>query len=212
MRRLVPIFVNDRALLDRFRAGDRDALTAVYRRYVDDVAALARRGFTIESQGHLYVAGAANADEERDLVQETFARAFAEPARRRFDGLRPYRPYVLRITKNLMIDRFRARRREPAANPSSLGIDAILEGAELDAGVELPEDLAWAELRAATREFVETLDERSQAVVRARFEEELSQKATAARLQCSRRKVRTAEARILKGLSRFLTKRGFSMT
>ncbi len=46
------IFDNNRELLDRFRRGDRAALAEVYEHYVDDVALLARRGFTIESAGH----------------------------------------------------------------------------------------------------------------------------------------------------------------
>src|SRR5690606_26497887 len=54
----MPIFASDRDLLDRFRRGEREALTTVYEQYVDTVGALARRGFTIESQGHVYVSGA----------------------------------------------------------------------------------------------------------------------------------------------------------
>jgi hypothetical protein len=72
----VTIFSNDRDLLERFRRGDRAALAAVYERYVDDVATLARRGFTIESSGHVYVRGATGDGDATDT--KTFVRAFAE--------------------------------------------------------------------------------------------------------------------------------------
>ena len=64
------IFATDRELLDRFRRGERDALARVFEHYVDAVATLARRGFTIESSGHVYVRGTgrdAEADREREI-------------------------------------------------------------------------------------------------------------------------------------------------
>src|SRR5262245_54234460 len=123
----MPVFDNNRDLLDRFRRGERAALSEVYERYVDDVATLARRGFTMEAQGHVYVPGA-DIDGEHELVQDTFVKAFADAARQSFDGLRPYRPFLLRITKNLMIDRFRARRKQGVREGTGVGdIDEILE-------------------------------------------------------------------------------------
>ena len=77
----------------------------------------------MKAQGHVYVAGVPDTDAEHDLVRETFVRAFAEKARSSFDGLRPYRPFLLRITKNLMIDRFRSRRN--SAVTSGIGDSSI---------------------------------------------------------------------------------------
>ena len=203
------IFVDNRALLDRFRRGDRDALAEVYYRYVDEVATLARRGFTIESSGHVYVRGL-DAEGERELVQETFVKAFAEKARLAYDGVSPYRPYLLRITKNAMIDRYRAAQHAPVElDENGVGdIDELLAAnAELAPGVE-PEDLHWKTLRAATNEYVATLDDESRRVVQLRFVEERSQDDTAAQLQCSRRRVRTVEDRVLAGLRNALRSRG----
>jgi RNA polymerase sigma factor (sigma-70 family) len=204
------IFENNRDLLDRFRRGDRAALAEVYERYVDDVAILARRGFTMESQGHVYVAGA-DPDGERELVQETFVKAFGEKARDSFDGLRPYRPFLLRITKNLMIDRFRARRKDRMREDGDgVGdIDAILEAN--GAFAEAPDherDLHWQKLSAATKTFLSQLDRQTQEVVRLRFEEDLSQDACAKKLGCSRRRVRTLEERVQKQLRRHLKESG----
>jgi RNA polymerase sigma factor (sigma-70 family) len=204
------IFENDRDLLDRFRRGDRAALAAVYERYVDEVATLARRGFTLESQGHVYVAGL-DADGERELVQETFVKAFSEEARTSFDGLRPYRPFLLRVTKNLMIDRFRARRKEGLREEGGgIGdIEELLEAdGDLEARPEREEDLHWKKLSAATSEFLAGVDRESRELVRLRFEEELSQDTVAEQLGCSRRRVRTVESRLQKLLLRHLRRLG----
>jgi len=45
------VFENDRELLKAFRAGERAALSKVYRFYADDVAGLVRRGFAIGDAG-----------------------------------------------------------------------------------------------------------------------------------------------------------------
>jgi RNA polymerase sigma factor (sigma-70 family) len=207
----VTIFANNRELLDRFRRGERDALAAVYYRYVDEVATLARRGFTIESSGHAYVRGH-DADGERELVQDTFAKAFAASARQAYDGVSPYRPYLLRITKNLMIDRYRAAQRQTVElDETGVGdIDQLLAAnAEFAVGDE-PEDLHWKQLREATNEYVATLDDECRQLIALRFVEELSQDETASRMACSRRRVRTLEERVVAGLRKSLQKRGLN--
>jgi RNA polymerase sigma factor (sigma-70 family) len=205
----VTIFSNDRELLERFRRGDRTALAAVYERYVDDVATLARRGFTIESSGHVYVRGATG-DGERELVQETFLRAFAQKARLAFDGIGAYRPYLLRITKNLMIDRFRAAQKEAKHVEhveSGVGdLDALLS-----ANAELPPgepDLDFKTQLAATAEYLATLDDETRKIIALRFEDELSQDEVAARAGCTRRRVRSVEARAQDELRAYLRQRG----
>ena len=209
----MPIFATDRALLDRFRRGERAALAAVYDLYVDDVATLARRGFTIESSGHAYVRGA-DRDGEYELVQDTFVRAFGEKARLAYDGLQPYRPYLLRITKNLMIDRFRLQQRAAREveldRPDVHGvgdIDAVL-AANTELGGEDPVDLHWKTLQAAAAEHLATLDAESRQLIALRFDEELSQDDTAARMSCSRRRIRTVEDRVRRGLHKWLQRRG----
>jgi RNA polymerase sigma-70 factor, ECF subfamily len=205
------IFANDRALLDRFRHGDRAALAAVYERYVDDVATLARRGFTIESSGHVYVRGAGR-DGEYELVQETFARAFTEKARLAYDGLQPYRPYLLRITKNLMIDRFRAEQKDARAvaldAPSVGDIDQLLAANAEFPAVEEPLELDVKALFEAAAAYVASLPDEHRRFVTLRFEDELSQDDVAARLECTRRRVRTLERDVQDGLRTWLKSRG----
>jgi RNA polymerase sigma factor (sigma-70 family) len=206
----VPIFEGNRPLLDAFRRGDRDALTAVYRRYVDDVDVLVRRGFVSEANGHLYVPGVRDVEKERDLVQEVFARAFAETARLAFDGLRPYRPYLLRIAKNLLVDQLRKRKRTVAeGSPTdAIDIDELLErnGPVVE---PLEEDLHFRALTEATRAFLGGLDEEARTLVALRFEEQKSQEEVAAQMGVTRRRVRTLEERVSRGLRGWLRKRGF---
>ncbi|MEO6775037.1 MAG: RNA polymerase sigma factor [Kofleriaceae bacterium] len=197
------IFANDRDLLDRFRRGERPALAAVFEHYVDEVATLARRGFTIESSGHVYVRGATR-DGEYELVQETFAKAFAGKARIAYDGLSPYRPYLLRITKNLMIDRYRAEQKEARTfERDALDLDAFQPAAEA------PPDLHWQQLSTATAEYVATLGPEPRELVRLRFEEGTSQERVAEALGWTRRKVRTLERDLQQGLRSWLKQRGF---
>ena len=196
----MPIFDNNRELLDRFRRGERAALAAVYEHYVDDVALIARRGFTLESAGHSYIRGV-DLEGEHEIVQETFVKAFSDSARASFDGLRPYRPFLLRITKNIMIDRLRAQR--SAAAPAG-NLDEILDAGDLVTVPDHEEDLHWRLLSEATTVFLAALDPESCEVVRLRFESELSQDAVADQLGCSRRRVRTVERRVKAQLARHL--------
>lgn len=119
------VFLDNRALLDAFRRGDRAALTEVYRRYVDEVAGVVRHGFAL---GGKAVRGVREVDCQRDLVQEVFVRCFSEAARKGYDGISPFRPYLLRIAKNLMIDEARKSGRAVVLEPGE---------AEAPAGVEV---------------------------------------------------------------------------
>ena len=192
------VFPRDRELLDSFRRGERDALTAVYRRYVDQVAVLVRRGFLVGSGGA--VRGIREHDRQADLVQEVFVRAFSAQARSSFDGVSPYGPYLLRIAKNLMIDE---ARRAGRMAPAEAGRSALDEAA----GVEpfSPEDdLEWRRLREATRAFCSTLSEGLRRFVQLRFEEGRSQRDVAEARQVSRRRARTWEQEGRDGLRRHL--------
>jgi len=196
------VFEQDRALLDGFRSGDRDALSRVYYHYVDDVAALIRRGFVVPAAGPVHVPGAPDRDTERELTQEVFVRAFATSARLAYDGIRPYRPYLLRIARNLLVDRARATRHD-------VPFDEIGDHSEeLSVPAPAVEDAHWARLQAATKEYVAGQDEEMRRFIDARFAEELSQRDAAARLGVTRRRVRKLEVKAQAGLRRWLKRRG----
>lgn len=96
----MPLLKTDRALLDRFRAGDREALTKVYWEYVRKVERLLSARFRI------------GASELADLVQEVFLCAFSEKSRRAYDGIRDYGPYLCAIARNILLHWSRVRGRE----------------------------------------------------------------------------------------------------
>jgi len=101
------VFQENRELLKRFREGDRSALLAVYNHYVDDVFKLVRYGFLLGGSPPSRVSGIQELEAQSDIVQEVFTRAFSPSARLSYDGLRPYRPFLLRIAKNLRVDQVR---------------------------------------------------------------------------------------------------------
>ena len=199
----MPVFENNRDLLDGFRRGDRSALAAVYQCYVDDVARLVRIGFTVTTaDGPIRVTGATDVQTEHDVLQETFVKAFSPAARTGFDGLRPYRPYLMRIAQNVLIDRFRRMQRE--RRDALEEIDQIID----DSGADLGGSLHWRQLSACAAEFVASLDEECRRFVTLRFEDDLSQDAVASAMGASRRRIRTLEDRVCLGLEKHLRERG----
>ncbi len=202
----VPRLEQDRALLDAFRAGRRDALERVYRAYVKDVVAIVRYGFSIEDKR---VPGEPDAQRQLDLAQDVFVKAFSESGRKSYDGVRPYGPFIRRITRNLMIDRARKSGREVPldADDGEDREDTFVAPAE---PVDAEGALDFKRLAEAARAFVAAQDEELATFVRLRFEEELSQADVAARMEVTRRRVRTLEERALSGLAKWLEDRRLS--
>lgn len=196
------IFLDDRSLLDRFRRAERGALEAVYRSYLADVVALVRSGFVL---GDARIPGVADRGAQLDVAHDVFLKAFSQKGRSSYDGLRPYRPFLLRIAKNALIDRARASGREIAVDQEAL--DAELPPASVD-GAE--ERLHWERLRAGTQAFLAGNDDELRTLVRLRFEEGLSQAQVAEAMKITRRRVRTVEQRARDGLEAFLRARGLT--
>lgn len=200
---------SDRALLDAFRKGDPAALSKVYWEYVDAVAAVVRHGFIVDASGR--VRGEPDPADQRDVVQEVFSRAFSEKARLSYDGINPYRPYLLRICKNLMIDRARARSRIVALEEqdrSGRPIDEWLADDTLPDEPNLDTDPEWRAQVAVTSAFVATLDAEAKQFVKLRYEEQKSQYEVADLMGVTRRRVRTLEDRVEKGLRKALAQKG----
>ncbi len=198
----VSFLQESRALLEGFRAGTPDALTAVFSAYVDDIARVVRFGFALDDRSYVY--GIVDPEEQKDMIQEAFVRAFADKARAAYDGLRPYRPYLLRIAKNLMIDRARKIGRRPTkVEPSSeISIDDLIDR---DAPLpELEEDIDWKNQRAISRRYIGSLSSELSELVQLRFVDCLAQADVARAMGITRRRVRTLEKRTLTGLVRLL--------
>lgn len=197
----MPALEQDRELLAAFRDGRPEILARIYYALVDDVFRVAALGFATANGS---IRPERDPDEQRAIVQEVFVRAFAERARLAYDGLRPYRPYLLTIAKNVMIDRARTRSIE-ATRATVIDVDTIIA---TDAAIhgEIEESAEQQQLRATAAAYVETLDDELRAFVRLRFDQDLSQADVAAQLGVTRRRVRTLEDRVMTGLRRYLKK------
>lgn len=215
------LLMEDRQLLERYRAGEADALERIYRHYIGQVEALLRAGFSFSSGGKmLRFVGYRSAFERQEAVQETFIRAFSERARMGYSGLKPFAPYLLGIARNYVIDEFRRRRRELA-----LFVPEDGEGRTLDAAH--PADLQHAPigrwtrlrndpereasrkaLRALLHEFMDELDDEAREVLTLHFIDGMSQAKVADAMRTDRNRVRKNLKETRLRLLRFMKRRG----
>lgn len=213
------LLVENRTLLEGFRRCEPAALSEVYRTYSPSLASVLRAGFSFESQGRrCRFQGTRSAFDLEDRLQEVFARAFSERARLASDGSSPYRAYLFRIAKNLVIDDFRKKERAlleyayepadmPGSNPSG-GLTEPLEGkAETSGHPEV--DLSRRETVDLVQAFCASLPPREQRVVQLRFREELEHQDIATKTGLSSSQIKTSELRIRRGFFRFMKKHGY---
>jgi RNA polymerase sigma factor (sigma-70 family) len=196
------------SLLRGFREGRQAALREVYRLHADDVARQLRHGFSFTADGrtHRFV-GYGSAFELHDVLHETFARAFDPGARARYDGIRPYGPYLKAIARNIVLRGFRARE---VLFPS---IDDDVESrgsvASTAANMASPEQLvAREQIRELVQAFLRSLAPDDRQLLRLRFIEGRSQRDVALELGLGRQQVRGREDKLRKQLVRYLQRRG----
>ncbi|WP_342377493.1 sigma-70 family RNA polymerase sigma factor [Myxococcus stipitatus] len=139
--------------------------------------------------------------------QETFIRAFRPEARRAYDGLRPYMPYLLRIAHSSAVDLLRASGRIAR---ESVPLEDVHELLLIPSEAASPErDLLDSELRDVVRAFMERLAPRERIIAQLRFIEGLSQELIAERLSATRYEVRTCEANVREALTQHLRGQGW---
>jgi RNA polymerase sigma-70 factor, ECF subfamily len=216
------LLVQDRALLERFRRGESSALTTVFRHYAPDLARLLRRGFGFEAGGRaVRFAGYDRVFDLEDSLQDIFRRAFSDHARQAYDGLRPYRTYLGAIARNAVIDDYLARKKllqryvhvEVDAAPEDDWSAAHDPFADEAPPIAHPErDMEAGELRALVASYKRDLADREQRVFAMRFDDGLSHTDIAARTGLSPSQIKTSEARIKRGLFRFLRRHGYLST
>ena len=205
---LMTLLIENDGLLESFRRGSSEALTQVYRHYVKEVAWLVQRGFILKGQHQVNIPGVYNPELEQELVQEIFFRAFSEKGRVSYDGQRPYRPYLLQIAKNVVIDHWRSHDKEVAHTDDDID-NLLLEESIINPLTDGDQEsaLLWKSQLSATREFLSTLNDMHREFVRLRFEERKSQPELAKTFQVTRWKVRVMEKKVLTRLERYLKKR-----
>ncbi len=197
----MPRLSSDRALLEAFRAGRREALETVYLHYAPGVAMVLRHGFSVRSSsgGHRFPGLSQGADLQNGL-QEVFARAFTEEARQGYDGLRPYAGYLAAIARNWVLNELRKEGK----------IGLVAELPDVDAPDPGPDrELEDRELEALVRRFHERLGDEARRLWTLRFERQLSQDEAAAALGKSRVQLRRLEARLKADLLAALQDAGY---
>jgi RNA polymerase sigma factor (sigma-70 family) len=196
--RAVGFFREHPELLAGFREGRREVLERVYRAYVLLVErylrALAYRG------GNPDLAQPAALC---DLLQETFVRAFAPEARRRYDGVRLYGAYLATIAHHSFVDALRLLGRETPEEPEVLsrGLDEIVP----------PEEIRDVKLLGVLNAFLGELPAQLRELCEQRFVLGRSQEEVSAALGLSRGTLRTDEQRLRRGLRKALRKAGIAL-
>jgi RNA polymerase sigma factor (sigma-70 family) len=177
-------------------------LAQVYRDHVREVALCLRRGFMYSSGGQPTRFPGVRSDVELEShLQEVFTRAFAPRARLAYDGLHPYRAFLIGIARHVVLDQLRrhARHGEVLAAPE------VLE-TTVDDGNETIADSEDAQRgRSLVLAFLEReCDDRDRTLYALRFERELSQVETGAAAGLTRIQIRRWERRFRERLLRFL--------
>lgn len=189
-------------MLRRFRAGEPSALDWVYRTYLKFVDIVICRGVTLVSR-NIQIQGAREHADRLDLIQTTFTQAFSQAARQAYDGLRDYRPYLLTICRNVLIDWTRKRGRElPSAEIDQIPVE--------DPGEE---QAAWADpaVMKIVNEYLAGLPAALAAVHQHRYVLGVSQLESAQNLGLTRQRLRTLEQKLKKGLLKALKKARISI-
>jgi RNA polymerase sigma factor (sigma-70 family) len=206
----------DPDLLHRFREGDRAALALVYRTYYADVLRLVRQGFALKRSAPVHIRGLVDPDEQQDVVQEVFAKAFSPTARHSYDGWRPYRPFLLQIARNVRIDYERRRWREvPLLDATGSGQQAAPMVTQLLTSPwdQLPDALLDRErTRNTAASLFAQLDPESKRFALLRFVDDLSQDEVAREMVVTRRRVRTLEGRLRRGIKKRVQVEALAMT
>jgi RNA polymerase sigma-70 factor (ECF subfamily) len=199
----MPLLSADRALLDAFRAGDKEALERVYRHYIPLVSRFLRRGFSVRGQKGVATFSMTRAFELENAVQEVFVRAFDDRARLSYDGLRPYRDFLFGIAKHVALDELRKRTKDKS---EPLDLDALPEPE--GGGVE--EAIAQKEAIAIVAAFLGgECDEKDRALFRLRFGEDASQESAAKSAGLTRIQVRRWETKFRTRLWKYLKRTNY---
>jgi len=184
----------DRALLARFRNGEREALVAVWQAYFPLVVSLARRGFGPYS-------GFRSPSDVDDAVAATFAAAFEEGSRLRYDGVTPFGSFLLGIGRNVM----RRQMKKVAREPVYEGDLATRERSH----VHTPEErLLRAEERELLSRFPETLSKPEQTIFHGYYRDGLSEERLAVVTGRTRYRVRKLLGRVQRAFLRYVREHG----
>jgi RNA polymerase sigma factor (sigma-70 family) len=187
----VTLFHDHPQLLGPFRDGEPAALEAVYHHYAGAVKAYLRGLARVCTATEL-----AQASVLADLSQDVFVRAFTPRARRAYDAVRAYSPYLYTIARHGYIDALRRRRAEVALRWDAR-LDHELSAANMPEGHD-------PRVISVLQTYLSELPPVLKVVYEQRFIHGLSQAAASDTLGMSRRTLRTREQRLQTGLRKTL--------
>ena len=191
------LLLENRALLDGYRRGRRDALASIFEHYAPQVARWITGGFDYVARGQrARFRGFSSPYDQHDLISEVFRLAFEERARLGYSGVTPFEGYLFAITRNAVLKRIGVR------EPKLADEEAIASVPDSNPSPE--ETVAREEERALVRRFLDELSEEERGFVEIRFSEQRSQQEVAETLGWTRKRVRLREESIRQKLTRFL--------
>ena len=203
------ILSDNKPLLCAFKQGDSTALTRIYNIYLPEVYAFLSGGFAFSAQGNRYFF---NGYKElwylESVLQDIFIKAFSEPARNAYDGIRPYRNYLFRIARNTVIDNFRSQKREllELDDGAATEVEIVREHGE----TANPESRLFAkQLTEQVAVFRDTLPATLRTFFDIRFAECESIEQIASRFKWSEHRVKRREKQVKKQFFKWLKARGY---
>lgn len=209
----------DEERIEAFRRGDREILRELYEAYCDEVEQMLRGGFTFTSDGEtVRFQGVDEPFRLREMVQDAFLHAFRDRVRNNYDPSRSFRPYLMTVIRNHMIDRFRRESLESdlfvapqeAAREDESGREAMNRMADDRDEDRSPEaESMRRELASLLRDFIDDLDDRDREILEDYMIGDASQHAMADRLDVSRHTVRKRIREIRVELLGELKREGF---
>jgi len=205
----------DKNLLSAYRAGETWAFESLYREHAEPVRRFLNSGFTFVSRGRTcrYRGHGGGVDTDA-VVQETFARAFAESTRRNYDGERPFRNYLFSIARNLVLRELQRRDRVLNVERPEEVTDTLANRATVDFGLTSGEynpegSVADEQLRSLTQTFIQDLDAEETEFFSHRFARGLTQEATAKAMGCTRARVKLLEKSLRRRFLECLRENGY---
>lgn len=205
-------------LVAAFRRGDRTVLADLYRAHVGEVRMLLERGFSFTSKGSsIRFRGFTEPFRVQEVTQQIFVHAFRERARLAYDENQPYRPFLITIARNRVIDLFRKERSESALFVSASALAGPQESQEeaLDRWAShgkatSPELAAYrSQLGGTLKQFIGELDEEDATILREHMLGEMTQHEVADAIGEHRNDVRKRIRLMRERLLRHMKREGF---
>jgi RNA polymerase sigma factor (sigma-70 family) len=187
------LFVDDPSLLAGFRGGCPQALARLYRYYAPAMS-LYLRSLAYRSAAPELGQDSALAD----LVQEVFVRAFAPAARARYTPAAGLRAYLYTVARHCLVDLLRKRRHEILMENAGALNDVA------GRAVDPWHDSGTARRAGIVSSYLAVLPVPLKQLYELRFVLGLSQEQASRALCLSRRRVRTLEGHLYRGLRRVL--------